>query len=152
MRDEVTVSMAASPEAVWALVADVTRIGEFSPETFEAEWLGKAKTNGPGVGAHFRGHVNRNQKGVIYWTLCKVVEYDEPHVFRFAVMVRGYPVNIWGYRITPTATGCDVTESFELNNNIILRLYWTIAGKFRGRTNVNGMRETLERIKAVVES
>mgnify|MGYP003446330504 CR=1 FL=1 len=40
MQDSVTVHMEASPEKVWALVSDVTRIGEFSPETLEAEWLG----------------------------------------------------------------------------------------------------------------
>ena len=33
---EVSVHMVAPPEEVWALVSDVTRIGEFSPETFEA--------------------------------------------------------------------------------------------------------------------
>ena len=33
-----------------------------------------------------------------------------------------------------------------------LRLYWRIAGRARGRTNRNGMRTTLERIKAVVEA
>ncbi|MBP2192388.1 hypothetical protein [Nocardia goodfellowii] len=32
-----------------------------------------------------------------------------------------------------------------------LRLYWLIAGRARDRTNRQGMRETLERIKAVVE-
>ena len=35
MSGEVSVRMAAPPEKVWALVSDVTRIGEFSPETFE---------------------------------------------------------------------------------------------------------------------
>jgi Polyketide cyclase / dehydrase and lipid transport len=39
MRGSVTVFMAAPAALVWDLVADVTRIGEFSPETFEAEWL-----------------------------------------------------------------------------------------------------------------
>jgi len=45
--------MAASADRVWDLVSDITRIGEFSPETFEAEWLGDA--TGPAVGARFRG-------------------------------------------------------------------------------------------------
>ena len=54
--DEVSVWMNASPQQVWALVSDVTRIGEFSPETFEAEWLDGA--TGPEVGASGRrtGH------------------------------------------------------------------------------------------------
>ena len=37
MTDSVTVHMAASPAAVWNLVSDVTKIGRYSPETFEAE-------------------------------------------------------------------------------------------------------------------
>ena len=38
MTGEVSLYMDAPPEQVWALVSDVTRIGEFSPETFEARW------------------------------------------------------------------------------------------------------------------
>ena len=36
----VTVHMNASVEKFWSLISDVTQIGRFSPETFEAEWLG----------------------------------------------------------------------------------------------------------------
>jgi uncharacterized protein YndB with AHSA1/START domain len=32
----VTVHIAAPPDRVWDLVSDVTRIGEYSPETFGA--------------------------------------------------------------------------------------------------------------------
>jgi hypothetical protein len=32
------------------------------------------------------------------------------------------------------------------------RLYWSVAGHARLRTNLTGMRATLERIKAVAES
>ena len=49
MSDEVTVHMNAPAEKIWDLVSDVTRIGEYSPETFEAEWLDGA--TGPAVGA-----------------------------------------------------------------------------------------------------
>ena len=62
MHDSVTVHMSApAEEVVWELVSDVTSIGKFSPETFEAEWLDGA--TGPAVGARFRGHVKRNGKG-----------------------------------------------------------------------------------------
>ena len=64
MHDSVTVHINATPDQVWDLVSDVTRIGEYSPETFEAEWLDGA--TGPAVGASFRGHVKRNGKGPIY--------------------------------------------------------------------------------------
>ena len=47
MTGEVTIEMAAPPEEVWALVSDVTRIGEFSPETFEARWTRGRRTGRP---------------------------------------------------------------------------------------------------------
>lgn len=65
MQDAVTVWMDATPEQVWDLVSDVTKVGRYSPETFDAEWLDGA--TGPAVGVRFRGHVKRNQKGPTYW-------------------------------------------------------------------------------------
>jgi hypothetical protein len=38
--------MAASADRVWNLVSDITRVGEFSPETFAAEWLGRTNLDG----------------------------------------------------------------------------------------------------------
>ncbi|MEY4373683.1 MAG: hypothetical protein RL219_2452 [Actinomycetota bacterium] len=150
MRDSVTVHMNASPTAVWSLVSDVTRIGEFSPETFEAEWLDGA--TGPAVGAKFRGHVRRNGRGPVYWTTCKVLECEPERVFKFGVMMGNNALNVWGYRLAPSGSGTDVTEFFEMRPSAFTRLYWAIAGKARGRTNRNGMQATLERIKAVVEA
>lgn len=37
MHDSVTVTMHAPAERIWDLVSDVTRIGRYSPETFEAD-------------------------------------------------------------------------------------------------------------------
>ena len=39
MHDSVTVHITAPPEPIWELVSDVTKIGRYSPETFEAEWI-----------------------------------------------------------------------------------------------------------------
>lgn len=150
MRGAVTVHMKASPGQVWDLVSDVTRIGEFSPETFEAEWLGDA--SGPAVGATFRGHVKRNQKGPVYWTTCKVTHCVPGQDFGFAVLAAGRPVNNWRYRIEPAEDGSDVTESFALAPSLPTRVYWALLGWTRGRTNRAGMQQTLERIKAVVET
>lgn len=150
MRDAVTVHMDADAARIWDLVSDVTRIGEFSPETFEAVWLGGA--DGPATGAHFKGHVKRNGIGPIYWTHCVVGECEPGRVFAFTVMTGGRPVNTWRYEIAPAATGCEVTESFELDGNVVLKVYWALLGWARGRTNRNGMRTTLERIRAVVEA
>jgi uncharacterized protein YndB with AHSA1/START domain len=149
MHDSVTVHMAASPEKIWDLVSDVTKIGRYSPETFEAEWLDGA--TGPAVGAKFRGHVKRNGKGPIYWTTCVVSACEPGREFAFGVGAADKPLNIWRYALEPSGDGTDVTESFDLAKTAPLRLYWTLFGWSRGRTNRNGMRTTLERIKAEVE-
>jgi uncharacterized protein YndB with AHSA1/START domain len=151
MRGSVTVHMAAPADLVWDLVSDITRIGEFSPETFEAQWLGGAR--GPEAGARFRGHVRRNGRGPVYWTTCTVTACEPGREFAFSVGgPRGRVVNTWRYQLRPSPGGTDVTESFELPATPLSRLYWRIAGSARGRTNRNGMRATLERIRAVAEA
>ena len=149
MRDAVTVHMSAPPERVWDLVSDVTRIGRYSPETFEAEWLDGA--TGPAVGARFRGHVRRNGRGPVYWTTCTVLASEPGREFAFGVGSSTKPLNTWRYRMEPSGDGTEVTESFELAPTPLLRLYWALLGWARGRTNRDGMRTTLERMKAEVE-
>jgi uncharacterized protein YndB with AHSA1/START domain len=151
MHDSVTVHMSASPEKVWDLVSDVTKIGRYSPETFEAEWIEGA--TGPAVGAKFKGHVKRNGRGPVYWTTCTVTDSEPGKVFAFGVGNNSErPLNVWRYEIEPADGGSDVTESFTLASTTPLRIYWLCLGWARGRTNREGMRTTLERIKAEVEA
>src|SRR5580658_9419498 len=147
MHGSVTVHMAAPPETVWALVSDVTRTGEFSPETFEAEWLDEATE--PAVGVRFRGHVRRNGRGPVYWTTCVIVACEPGREFAFTVGEGAKALNSWRCTLEPGGDGTDVTESFALTPTPAIRLYWTLFGWSRGRTNAKGMRTTLERIKAV---
>jgi uncharacterized protein YndB with AHSA1/START domain len=142
--------MDAPPDKIWDLVADVTQIGRYSPETFEAEWLDGA--TGPEVGAKFRGHVKRNGRGPIYWTTCTVSACEPGREFVFGAGPGPKPWTIWGYHLEPSGDGTDVTESFDIGANPFVHVYWAIAGRARGRTNRNGMRQTLERIKTEVES
>ena len=48
MHAEVSLHIDAEPLQVWELVSDITRMGDYSPEVFEAEWLDGA--TGPAVG------------------------------------------------------------------------------------------------------
>ena len=151
MRGSVTVHIDVMPDVVWALVSDVTRIGEFSPETFEAQWLDDA--DGPHPGARFRGHVRRNGVGPVYWTTCRVTECVPGRTFAFAVEVAGRAVNTWRYEIAAAKDGgSDVMESFALTPTPAFRVYWRLLGRARERTNLRGMRETLERMKSVLEA
>src|SRR5687767_14635864 len=150
MQGSVTVHMAAPPERIWDLVSDVTKVGRYSPETFEAEWLDGA--TGPAVGARFRGHVKRNGRGPTYWTKCTVIASEPGREFAFGVGPGDTPLSVWRYQLQPSGDGTDVTESFTLARTKLLRLYWALLRWTRGKTNRDGMRTTLERVKAQVES
>lgn len=146
---EVSVHVDAPPEKVWALVSDVTRIGEFSPETFEARWT--RGSTGPEVGASFKGHVKRNGVGPTYWSPCQVTACVPNQVFEFAVGTDDVTLNNWGFRLAPDGCGTTVTEYFRIEPLLPMRLYWMVLGPLRGRTNERGMRTTLARMKAVLE-
>ena len=49
----VTKEINASPETVFAMVSDLTRMGEWSPENQGGQWVKGA--TGPAVGAQFKG-------------------------------------------------------------------------------------------------
>jgi hypothetical protein len=150
MQASVTVAMDAPAQKVWHVVADIRNTGRFSPETFEAEWLGGA--TGPALGATFRGHVKRNEIGPIYWTTCRVTACEPGSEFGFEVLIGDRPVNNWHYRFTPAGDGTEVTESFRMNEGLMTTVFGLFGGQLRTRRNVRDMRKTLERIKAVVEA
>lgn len=149
LTDEVTVHVEASPEQVWALVSDVTRIGEFSPETVAGRWTGGS--TGPEVGATFAGKVVRNGVGPTYWSPCRVTRCEPSRLFEFSVGTKTQAINTWGYRLEPSGAGTQVTEYYRLEPIWPLRLYWALLGRFRSRTNRRGMATTLARMKQVLE-
>lgn len=142
--------MEAPAAVVWRLVSDVTNIGRFSPETFDAEWLDGA--DAPAVGVRFRGHVKRNGRGPVYWTTCTIVTCEPNREFAFTVDVAGRVVNTWRYRLEEQDGQTLVTESFALAPTLLNRLYWAAAGWARIKTNQRGMRETLDRVKEAAEA
>jgi uncharacterized protein YndB with AHSA1/START domain len=104
----VTREIAAPPDEVWALVSDLPRMGEWSPENEGGEWVGGA--TGPTAGAKFRGS---NRHGSKRWkTMATIVDADPGRRLSFRVTAFGLKVADWAYDIEPTATGCLVTESW----------------------------------------
>ena len=146
---EVSLHIKASPAEVWDLVSDITRIGEFSPETFEARW--RHGYDHAEVGAKFKGHVKRNGVGPTYWSPCTVTRCEPERHFEFTVGTDTTSLNNWGYQLQAQNDGTLVTEYFRLETSIPMRVYWTLLGALRRRTNERGMRTTLERMKAVLE-
>jgi uncharacterized protein YndB with AHSA1/START domain len=98
--------VAARPELVWDLVADVTRVGGWSPECIRAAWL--TEPGGPRPGARFTGH-NRLPDGFEYEVTCVVTEADRPRAFAWVVLDDGAdparPSSSWRYRIDPLPGG-----------------------------------------------
>ena len=152
MRASVTLHIDAPPKVVWALVSDITRMGEYSPEVVGAEWLGDS--TGPAVGARYRGHVKRNENWpVLYWTTCEITGCVPGELFEFVVVMRERPVNTWRYEFVSTDDGgTDVTESFDLGDNILTKIWRPIGGFLRERRNERDMLRTLQRVKATAES
>lgn len=140
---------AASPESLWALISDVTRMGEWSPETVSARWLGKA--TGPEVGARFRG---RNQHGRKQWSSTCVVTVCEPgQRFEFDAHALGSAYATWTYEIEPRDGGSTIRESWtDRRNWLIRRLGKPVSGVSDRMThNRVTMIETLERLAAAAE-
>jgi uncharacterized protein YndB with AHSA1/START domain len=152
MEASVTLHIDAPPARVWGLVSDITKMGDWSPEVVEAEWIDGA--TGPAVGARYRGHVKRNENWpFLYWTTCKITECVPGEVFEFAVVMRDRPMNIWRYEFRATDDGStDVTESFDLGDNLFTKVWRPLGGFLRERRNERDMLRTLERVKAVAET
>ncbi len=101
--------IAAPAETLYALVSDVTRMGEWSPENVGGRWLDGA--TGPSVGARFRGS---NRRGRRRWSnTCTVVAADPGHSFAFDVSVIGVPVSRWTYEFRPDGDAAVVTETWD---------------------------------------
>ena len=98
--------IAARPELVWDLVADVTRIGGWSPECIGAAWL--AEPGRPQPGARFTGR-NRFPNGFEYEVDCVVTEADRPRGFAWVVLDDSAdparPSSLWRYLIDPLPGG-----------------------------------------------
>jgi len=139
----------APAEQVWAMVSDVTRMGEWSPETERAKWLGGAA--GPHPGARFRGS---NRNGKKNWnTVATVVDAEPGRQFSFRVKAAGLNVAEWRYTFEPTAAGCRVTESWIDQRGPVVRVLGKPVSGVGDRAAHNrvGMARTLERLKAVAE-
>jgi hypothetical protein len=105
LRHSGSIVIARSPEDVYDMVADVTRMGEWSPVCKACWW---DEGDGPRVGARFTG---RNGLPERTWeTRSEVVVADRGREFAFVVQATG---TRWGYTFTPVEGGTEVTESWE---------------------------------------
>ena len=124
----VSVVVDATPEEVWAVAADPTRLGEWSHEATGAEWLDDTRFAGA------------NRLGRNRWTrVNEVLVTDRPRRFAWrTVPSRRYPDStIWSIDLEPTddGRGTRITQSYEIVqlNAVIDRLFAILAPSHRDR-------------------
>ncbi|HET6908464.1 MAG TPA: SRPBCC family protein, partial [Mycobacteriales bacterium] len=109
---EASIVVDAPIEAVWALVSDVTRTGEWSVECRGADWIDGA--TGPVRGARFRG---RNRRNATRWSrVCELLDVHAPR----QIVWRTLPTRLlpdstrWEFELTPDGAGTKLIERMQV--------------------------------------
>lgn len=148
---EVQARIDAPAAAVYEVVSDVARTGEWSPECRRCAWVDGATE--PVVGARFRGW---NRWGFIRWSrLCEVVAATPGREFAFRTVPDRMKRDstTWRFRLDAEGDHTLVTQSYEVEVlpgffvNVVMRLFLRHHADMRPH-----MRQTLDRLKALVES
>jgi hypothetical protein len=145
---EVSKVIAATPEQLYALVSDLCRMGEWSPENTGGAWVKGA--TGPAVGAKFEG---TNQLGKKKWKTLSIVAIADPaREFAFDVTAAGMKVARWGYRLEAVDGGTNVTQYWDDHRNAVITKMTGLALGVKDRAvhNTAGMEQTLDRLAAAV--
>lgn len=150
---DTSVEIAASPQRVYDLVSDITRMGQWSPECVRCTWT-KGST-GPAVGARFKAR-NKGARGPA-WSNTPTVTVAEPgREFAFNRHGPGIGSYTWRYRLEPSGTGTRLTESFDAEPPLGPFMTW-LTEKWTGSSDRDadlqrGMAVTLARIKQAAEA
>ncbi|MGI3785646.1 MAG: SRPBCC family protein [Janthinobacterium lividum] len=142
-----SLDIAAAPHAVWALVADVRRTGEWSPECVRVVPVGV-----PRRGSFLLG-INRRAK-VRWATLSRVHVYEPEHEIGWTVLTNRAS---WSYRLEARGQGTRLTESRRTPRGEGLFAVWFTKRLLGGQDQHDdeleaGMRAGLQHIKQLVEA
>ena len=112
--DSRSVDIDAAPERVYDLVADMPRMGEWSPECEAVEWL--EGSTGPAEGARFVGHNRGGPRRLFRWSRCgRVLAAERGRTFAFVTEEGGRESTEWRFALEPNAGGTRVTESYHVH-------------------------------------
>ncbi|MGH9016690.1 MAG: SRPBCC family protein [Acidimicrobiales bacterium] len=149
-QDSQSVVIEAPPERIYQLVADLPRMGEWSPECRRVEWLDGS--TGPAEGATFIGHNQGGPGGLMKWSRRgRVLTADPGREFAFATEEGGRESTQWRYRLEPLEVGTRVTESYTVH---WLPTWARIVDvpTNRARELRESMLHTLEQLKSAAEA
>ena len=148
--DQVSLHIEAPPERIYDIVTDIAQMGRLSPECTGGRWLGDA--TGPAVGARFKGS---NKRGIARWSTTNEVVAAEPGR-RFSFETQQSAAR-WTYELEPDGSGTLVTERRELYKKrptvAVIFTKLLLGGEDAHAEELrDGMRQTLERLKAIAEA
>jgi hypothetical protein len=148
---EESINIGATPERLYGMVSDLSRMGEWSPENQGGKWVGGA--SGAAEGARFKG---RNRQGWHRWsTVATVVVANPPKEVAWESKYMGMKIALWRYRFEPNgSSGTTVTESTEDRRGRTMHLLGRVGSGVADRDTENkkNMRATLEQLKKAAES
>jgi uncharacterized protein YndB with AHSA1/START domain len=109
LRVDAEIVVAATPEVVWDLLADVTNTGDWSPECVRTAWLDEP--HGARPGARFSGR-NRVPGGLEWTVTCVITEAFRPSTLAWTVLdddddtqTVEHPSSRWRYDLGEAAGG-----------------------------------------------
>ena len=144
---QASVEVAAPPDRVWQVVADVRRTGEWSPECMRVVPVGTVRKGSWLIGL--------NRRGAARWaTLSQVVRFEPEREIAWAVRTNK---SIWSYRLEPSGGSTRIVESRETPRGVGRVASW-FTQRFLGGKDVHdaelevGMAQSLAHIKSVVEA
>ncbi|GAS86593.1 SRPBCC family protein [Mycolicibacterium brisbanense] len=136
----------APVDTVWALISDLNRMPEWSPQCRVMKLLGPLR---PGART-----VNLNKRKFTYWpTTSTIVEVIPQQKLAFKVDINN---TIWSYELQPTESGTRLVESRHAENgvkpisNALVSAFMGGVPSFEDEL-VDGMNASLARIKAAAE-
>lgn len=149
-QDSEELIMNATPEHVYDLVADLPRMGHWSPECQGVEW--EAGVSIPAEGARFVGHNRGGPRNLMRWSRHgRVLVADRGQQFAFVTEEGGHESTVWRYRFEPVDGGTRVTESYEVKRIPAWARLLDVPTN-RHRELLEGMRHTLDRLKIAAEA
>ena len=148
--DACSVVIEAPAERLYGMVADLPRMGEWSPETRTVEWL--EGSSGPAEDARFVGHNQGGPRGLLKWSRRgRVLTADPGREFAFATEEGGKEGVVWRYRFESVDGGTRVTESYEVHRIPAWARILDVPTN-RVRELREGLQRTLDQLKLVAEA
>lgn len=142
---EATIEIAAPPERVWAVLTDLKRMPEFSPNTVRMMPLGAVRAG--------TWTINLNHDTYYYPTTSRIVRFEPDRAFAFRMNENR---TIWSYQLEATDSGTRLTERRDVPHGVRkpvrIMIDTLLGGEEQFETHlIAGMNETLSKIKSAAE-